>query len=84
MTRRTSQLHRINERLNAEIKADPFAYALATETRRERKARIKALADADWNALAHNPHPVLHARQHLAEMDPAKRASLMAEWDAQL
>lgn len=36
MTLRTSQLHRINARLDAEIKADPFAYALANELRKDR------------------------------------------------
>lgn len=39
MTRRTSQLHRINERLDAEIKADPFAYALAELKRIDRECR---------------------------------------------
>lgn len=43
--------------------------------------RIAKLAEADWNALAHNPDPVSHARQHLAEMDPVRRAQLEAEWN---
>lgn len=39
-------------------------------------ARIKRLADADWNALASEMNPRLHAAQHLAEMDPARRAEI--------
>ena len=46
-----------------------------------RSERIQALAEADWNSLPNQPDPVKHARQHLAEMDPERRAELEAEWE---
>lgn len=44
------------------------------------RVRIKAMADAEWDSLEAQVDPKLHARQHLAEMDPKRRAELEAEW----
>ena len=52
-----------------------------TETRRQRKARIASMAAADWNAIASEVDPRIHAKRHLAEMNPQRRAELEKEWN---
>lgn len=51
-----------------------------TETRRQRKARIASMAAADWNAIASEVDPRIHAKRHLAEMCPQRREQLEREW----
>jgi len=51
------------------------------EWRRDNQERIERLANEDWNALASQVDPRLHAKQHLAEMPADKRADLHAEWE---
>jgi len=49
------------------------------ETRKDRLARIKALADAEWNAIESEVDPVRHARRTYENMTPERRAEI---WEA--
>lgn len=53
---------------------------MTRETRRAFRRRIRALAEADWNALDSEVCNTEHARRTLAEMPAARRAMLEAEW----
>ena len=54
--------------------------AFVRETRRERRARIKRMADADWSAIGSEVDPATHARRTVKAMTPERRAELERGW----
>lgn len=47
---------------------------------RARLARVRRIADAEWDAIPDYKFPLQQAQEHFASLSPERQAQLHAEW----